>query len=127
MKKTPELLAHLEWLGYVQSVGLVVSAPALLHAQAHINGNIVPEHRRFLETLAKDENDEPIPEIVDFHAFVQAVFGWEREDLRALPTESTPEEFDGLEIVLPEYNETLRPSYVVQAFEPAEGLSLIHI
>ena len=121
MKKTPELLAHLEWLGYVQSVGLVVSAPALLHAQAHINGNIVPEHRRFLETLAKDENEEPIPEIVDFHAFVQPVFGWEREDLRALPTDSTHEEFDGLEIVLPEYNETLRPTYVVQAFEPAEG------
>jgi len=49
MHKDPELLDHLEWLGYLQPVGLVVSPPALLAAQAHVNRNIVPEHRRFLE------------------------------------------------------------------------------
>ena len=80
MKKTPELLAHLEWLGYIQPVGLVVSAPALLNAQAHINRNTVPEHRRFLAVLPKDEKDEPIAEIADFQTFVQSVFGWEREE-----------------------------------------------
>jgi hypothetical protein len=30
MARTPEELAHIEWLGYVQTVGLVVSIPALL-------------------------------------------------------------------------------------------------
>ena len=34
MANDPELLAHQEWLGYVQPVGLVVSPPALLAAQA---------------------------------------------------------------------------------------------
>ncbi len=119
-RKEPELYAHLEWLGYIQPVGLVVSAPALLNAQAHINHNIVPEHRRFLETLPTDENGERIPQITDFSGFVQSVLGWEREDLRTVPADTLPTEFDGLEIVLPEYNETLRPTYVVPTFEPTE-------
>lgn len=37
MAKDPELQAHLEWIGYVQPVGLVVSAPALIGGQAQIN------------------------------------------------------------------------------------------
>ena len=31
-KIDPEVLAHLEWLGFVQPIGLVVSAPALVRA-----------------------------------------------------------------------------------------------
>ena len=30
----PEVLAHLEWLGFVRPIGLVVSAPALVRAGA---------------------------------------------------------------------------------------------
>ena len=37
MAKDPEQLAHQQWLGYVQPVGLVVSIPALLAADAHPN------------------------------------------------------------------------------------------
>jgi len=33
-KLDPEVLAHLEWLGFVRSIGLVVSAPALVRAGA---------------------------------------------------------------------------------------------
>ena len=44
MAKDPALQAHLEWIGYVQPVGLVVSAPALIAAQAQINRNIAPEY-----------------------------------------------------------------------------------
>jgi hypothetical protein len=32
MARDPEAIAHQEWLGYVQPVGLVVSIPALLAA-----------------------------------------------------------------------------------------------
>ena len=32
MAKDPAILAHQEWLGYVQPVGLVVSIPAMLDA-----------------------------------------------------------------------------------------------
>ncbi len=48
MARDPEQLAHQQWLGYVQPVGLVVSIPALLAAQAHVNRNIAPEHQQFL-------------------------------------------------------------------------------
>ncbi len=66
MAKDPEQLAHQQWLGYVQPVGLVVSIPALLAAQAHVNRNIAPEHQRFLACLGRDKHDELIPEIQDF-------------------------------------------------------------
>ncbi len=61
MARDPETLSHVEWLGYVQPVGLVVSIPALLAAQAHINRNITPDHQRFLDCLPRDAQDEPDP------------------------------------------------------------------
>ena len=69
MAKSPEEYAHLEWLGYVQPIGLIVSVPAMLEAQCYINKNIIGEHARFLECLPRDKNDEIIPEITDFAAF----------------------------------------------------------
>ena len=48
MAKDPAILAHQEWLGYVQPVGLVVSIPAMLEARAVINRNFAPDHARFL-------------------------------------------------------------------------------
>src|SRR5438045_820092 len=83
MGKDPEYLAHQEWLGYVQPVGLVVSIPALLAAQAHVNRNIVPDHRRFLDALPPGgaPDADPIPEIRDFPAFAREVLDWKLEDL----------------------------------------------
>jgi hypothetical protein len=40
MAKDPELLAHQQWLGYLQPVGLVVSPPALLQAQAQAQAHV---------------------------------------------------------------------------------------
>jgi len=60
MPKDPAIFAHQEWLGYVQPVGLVVSIPAMLDANARINQNIAPDHRRFLESLPTDGEGEPI-------------------------------------------------------------------
>lgn len=69
MAKDPAQVAHQEWLGYVQPIGLVVSIPALLAAQAHVNRNIVPDHQRFLACLPRDRHDEVIAEIRDFPEF----------------------------------------------------------
>jgi N-6 DNA Methylase len=119
MAKDPEILAHQEWLGYVQPVGLVVSIPALLGARAYINRNFAPDHRRFLQALPADKDGEPIPEIRDFSSFAKAFFGWSGNDLygsagaSVLPT--------SLEVALPEYNETLRPTYALRDFEPADA------
>src|ERR1700677_428895 len=104
MAKDPERLAHQEWLGYVQPVGLVVSIPALLSAGAHVNRNIALHHQRFLACLPRDAHDETIPEIRDFPEFVRIVLDWEKDDL--IPCGN----IEPLEAPLPEYNETLRPT-----------------
>lgn len=119
MARDPETLAHVEWLGYVQPVGLVVSIPALLSAQAHINRNILPDHQRFLACLPHDKFDEPIPELRDFAEFTRTVLGWRESDLeKVMPGD---ERFASLEIPLPEYHETLRPTHVIREIEPKDA------
>lgn len=122
MAKSPEELAHQEWLGYVQPVGLIVSIPAMLEAQCYVNKNIMAEHAQFLSCLPKDKGDEPVPEIRDLAEFARKVFSWEPEDLREIPAR-VPLAGDtaSLEVVLPQYNETLRPTHAVPVFKPAEG------
>ena len=41
MAYDPELIAHRDWLGLVQPLGLVVSPPALVKAQAVLDRNVV--------------------------------------------------------------------------------------
>lgn len=115
MPRDPEALAHQEWLGYVQPVGLVVSIPALLAAGAHVNRNIAPDHQRFLTCLPRDAHDGTIPEIRDFPEFARTVLGWEKDDL--IPCNKV----DSLEVPLPEYNETLRPTFAVKEFKPKDA------
>lgn len=119
MAKDPAVLAHQEWLGYVQPAGLVVSIPALMEARAFLNRNFAPDHRRFLDALPANRDGEPVPEIADFPAFACAVLGWGPEDLwGALGAPDLPA---SLEAPLPEYSETLRPTYALREFEPKEG------
>jgi hypothetical protein len=117
MAKSPEELAHIEWLGYVQPVGLVVSIPAMLEAQCYVNKNIMAEHARFLNCLARDSAGNVQTEIRDLREFVQSVLGWESDDLISLPDRGRlPSEYTDLEVVLPQYHETLRPTHVVPEF-----------
>ena len=121
MAKSPEELAHQEWIGYVQPVGLIVSIPAMLEAQCYVNKNIMAEHARFLSCLPRD-NDKLIPEIRDLPEFTQKVLEWEAEDLLAVPPRGALSgDMASLEVVLPQYNETLRPTHAVPVFKPAEG------
>ncbi|MBX5497307.1 MAG: class I SAM-dependent DNA methyltransferase, partial [Bryobacteraceae bacterium] len=121
MAKDPAILAHQEWLGYVQPVGLVVSIPALVEARAFLNRNFAPDHRRFLDALPADRDGEPVPEIPDFPRFACSVFGWTIEDLYGTP--GAPELPPTLEAPLPEYGETLRPTYALRDFQPKDGAS----
>lgn len=119
MAKAPEELAHVEWLGYVQPVGLVVSIPALLSAQAHINRNILPDHQRFLQCLPHDKFDQPIPELRDFAEFCRTVLGWRGSDLESVVPGDPA--YSSLEIPLPEYHETLRPTHCIREYEPKDA------
>jgi hypothetical protein len=118
MAKDPAILAHQEWLGYVQPSGLVVSIPALLDARAYVNRNIAPDHQRFLSALPTDRDGEPVPDIADFPAFASSVFGWAPEDLYGAP--GAPALPETLEAPLPAYSETLRPTYALHDFQPAD-------
>jgi hypothetical protein len=119
MAKDPELLAHQQWLGYVQPVGLVVSPPALLQAQAHVDANVLPEHQKFLGHVTEAlvvGRPEPLQAIRDLRALLLDVFGWQAGDL----VEAADPRAAGLEVVLPAYHETLRPTYAVPEDARAE-------
>lgn len=109
MFQPPEYRAHQEWLGYVQPVGLVVSIPALLQAQAYVNKNIAPQHQQFLALLPRDRQDSAVPEIPDFASFTRQVFGWEASDLVAAP--------ESLHLYLEAYDEVLSPNFVVKEID----------
>lgn len=118
-------LRHLEWLGYLQPVGLVVSPPALAEAMAFPNANIIADQNRFLECVEEVSvtgKDDPVPAITDFPRFCTHVLGWRPGDL-AGTLEGGPLP-DALESTLTEYNETLRPTYAVAHPDPpSEGRS----
>lgn len=111
MAKDPAILAHQEWLGYVQPTGLVVSIPALIDASAFLNRNYGPDHQRFLSALPQDGDGEPIPEFPSFVRFAQDVLGWDTALLVGAGTDPVPAE---LEVNLENYNETLRPTYALR-------------
>ena len=113
MPKDPAIFAHQEWLGYVQPTGLVVSIPSLIDASAFLNRNYGPEHQRLLSALPQESDGTPVPEISDFARFAQGVLSWDSELMLGSPgAEPVPPE---LEVNLENYNETLRPTYVLRS------------
>ncbi len=117
MTYDPALLDHRRWLGYAQPVGLVVSPPALLAAQAYINRNIAAEHRAFLAEV----REVPLPDgltapvITDWPRLFVEQFGWQADDLQP----ASPQ----LWVTLPEYHDVLRPTHAVRALNPLPGAS----
>jgi hypothetical protein len=110
-----EIRVHQEWLGYLQPVGLVVSPPALGAAQAFPNKNIIPDHTRFLnivDAVRLPGQDDPVAAIGDLPRFCAEILGWSREEL--VGTEEGGPLPNSLEVTLPEYNETLRPTFAVR-------------
>ena len=112
MAKSPEQLAHEQWLGYIQPEGLVVSIPALLEARAHINQNFLPRHRAFLEFLPKDRAGQHLGELPGFLPFAESILGWSQADIAGVP--QGPLLPDTLQFYLRDYGETLRPTYALR-------------
>jgi hypothetical protein len=118
MPRDPELLAHLEWLGFLQPVGLVVSPFALINAHAHVDRNVFDLQQRFLKHVHLTQRigaDEPIPTIIDLSHLLRDVFSWRPTDLiggNDLPP--------SLEVALPDYQETLRPTFAVPEARPGD-------
>ena len=122
-KPDPDVAAHLEWLGFIQPAGLVVSATALKKAGAVLNRRDA-EGQRLLRACAAerrfDQDSEPRPWLPDFRAFAKSVLGWSFSPRgyagaggRPVPPE--------LEHPLPDAGETLRPDYAVVERDPLDG------
>lgn len=121
MAVDPDLLRHKEWLGFLQPVGLVVSPPALVKAQCLIDRHSAIPLQQELEVIARDEpmpgrGDDGRVWIAEFREFAQRVLEWESEDLGEPPPE--------VEVVLPDYGETLKPTWGI-ADPDREGWMLL--
>ena len=119
----PNTRAHLEWLGFIQPNGLVVSAPALVKAGAILNRQDADGQHRLADCLREREFDSgrgPEPCLSDFREFASAVLGWGFSSRGYAGTEASPIPAE-LELPLPDYGETLRPDFAVRERDPRDG------
>jgi hypothetical protein len=119
MATDPELLRHKEWLGFLQPVGLVVSPPALVKAQAVVSRNVVELQQTLRETVETVDN---LYCISNFAALSVNLLSWEPTDL--VPASELPSE---LSVLLREYGEILAPSFAVPDSESAGWLMLVQV
>ena len=119
----PNTRAHLEWLGFIQPQGLVVSAPALAKAGAILNRQDAEGQSRLAGCIREREFDPargPEPCLPDFREFAATVLGWGFAPRGYAGTEETPIPAE-LEVPLPDYGETLRPDFAVRERDPRDG------
>ena len=119
----PDTRAHLEWLGFIQPNGLVVSAPALVKAGAVLNRQDAEGQNRLAACLRERELDPargPEPCLPDFREFAAAVLGWGFSPRGYAGTEEAPIPSE-LAVPLPDYGETLRPRFAVRERDPGDG------
>lgn len=124
-KLDPEVLAHLEWLGFVRPTGLVVSAPALVRAGAILDRRDM-EGQRLLRGCVEERTfaptEGPVPYLPTFRRFAETVLRWSFSPKAYAGTAECPIPPE-LEVALPDYGETLRPDFAVRELEPKEGTS----
>jgi hypothetical protein len=124
-KIDPQILAHLEWIGFVRPTGLVVSAPALVRAGAILDRRDA-EGQRLLRACAVERefgpNEGPVAWLPDFRAFAKSVLGWSLSPKGYAGTADSPIPTE-LEVAVPGCDETLRPDFAVREMEPQAGAS----
>jgi hypothetical protein len=119
----PAIVAHLEWLGFAQPTGLVVSAPALVRAGALLDRRDAEgQHllRACSEERVCDPQEGPVPWLPDFRTFAAQVLGWR----------FSPKGYAGVtgcpippELEVSEYGDILRPDVAVRELVPHNGAS----
>ena len=121
----PDTRAHLEWLGFIQPNGLVVSAPALVKAGVVLNRHDTEGQNRLAGCIRERELDHqrgPEPCIRDFRELATSVLGWGFSARGYAGTADAPIPPE-LEVPLPDYGETLRPDFAVRERDPRNGAS----
>jgi len=109
--------AHLDWLGFVQPHGLVVSAPALIQAGAILNRNDREGQERLrgcVEERAAETNGDVEAWLPDFEFFAEQVLGWSFSAKVFAQPNGSQDALDQLAVPLAEHEEVLRPDYAVR-------------
>src|ERR1035437_3367003 len=104
MATDPIIKDHQLWIGFVQPEGLVVSPAALKNAQAVLSRNVGIQ-QEILRRHAVPDFDRNL-RLRNFPAFTREFWDWRESDLATPPAD--------LSARLPEYGETLRPTWVVR-------------
>jgi hypothetical protein len=122
-KLDPAVLAHLEWIGFMQPTGLVVSAPALVRAGAILDRSDAEGQRLLRDCIVERTfagKEDPVPSIPDFRTFARKVLGWSFSPKGYAGTDDSPIP-DALEIAVD--GGTLRPDFAVRELEPQNNRS----
>ena len=122
----PNVLAHLEWLGFVRPTGLVVSAPALVQRGVILPRD--PEGQRALIACTEErafdprEPDRMSRYASDFREFAAGVLDWSFDAASYACDGGAPIPAE-LEVPLPDLGETIRPDFAVREPDPRDGVS----
>jgi hypothetical protein len=100
---SPELLAHREWLGQIQQVGLVLSPTVLVKQGVFVDRQKGVEKQARLRELFESP--------VDFLTLAREILEWPDGLLAGSP--GGPDLPDVLTVALPEYEDRLEPTYAV--------------
>ncbi|HEY3566880.1 MAG TPA: DNA methyltransferase [Thermoanaerobaculia bacterium] len=122
-KIDPSILAHREWLNFVQPTGLVVSPPALVRAGAILDRNDAEGQRLLRECIERrvlDPEEEEVPILPDFATFARKVLGWSLSPKVYAGTAEAPVPPE-LEVPSSEPDSLLRPDFAVREIDPREG------
>ena len=118
-KVDPHVLRHLEWIGFVQPSGLVVSAPALVRAGAILDRQDADGQRRLRECIEDLEVSEP--RLPDFKAFARTVLEWSFSPKGYAGSAGNPIPDDL--VVTAADGESLAPDFAVRERNPEKGES----
>jgi hypothetical protein len=128
IQRDPELLAHQEWLGYLQPVGLVVAPAAMQDAGwvvTRSGSELIERQERYresLEALGSDEEADAEDRELGFSSIETLLvdhLGWSSDQVQ-----SDPNLIEGYIKELPELGETLQPTALVPAAS-GEGMQLL--
>lgn len=116
-----ELQGHKAWLGLLEGhrVGIVVTPPALIAAQAYANSDVIPAQNALLGLLTRKPRElrDAIAErwgetgdvvLARLGPFCEAVLGWRPGDLQPVAPDDAR-----WSVHLPQQHETLSPTHVL--------------
>lgn len=124
-KPDRQVIAHLEWIGFVRPTGLVVSAPALVKAGVILNRRDIAGQnllRNCVGNGAHPAGPAPTdqgPVLTDFRVFAERVLDWNFSPAGYAGTEAKPIPTE-LELPLPESGDVVRPDFAVR-IEPVRS------